>query len=78
MRTRNRPSPHLWAFAVLLVLDLACSSIKNTPGGRPPDNAFCDQIDFGAGSVWVCAASPALLAQQRELATKTKAAQVSK
>lgn len=74
MRTRTRFS----FLAVALLLCASCSSIKNTPGGRPPDNAFCDQIDFGAGSVWVCAASPALLDQQRQLAAKTKAAQVQK
>jgi hypothetical protein len=72
MRTRTRST----LAVALLALCAACSSIKNTPGGRPPDNAFCDQIDFGAGSVWVCAASPLLLDQQRQLAAKTKAAQV--
>jgi len=71
MQIRNRST-----LAVALLVLCACSSIKNTPGGRPPDSAFCDQIDFGAGSVWVCAGSPALLLQQRDLAAKTRTASV--
>lgn len=47
---------------------IGCSSIKNTPGSQPPPNSICDQIDFGLGPVWVCAASQAALDAQKNLA----------
>ena len=62
--------------AAALLCCVACSSIHNTPGSRPPGNSFCDQLDFGAGSVWVCASSPALLDQQRQIAARAKAGKV--
>lgn len=55
-------------FVIGLCGAIACANIKNTPGGQPPPNSICDQIDFGGGSVWVCAATQAALDAQKNLA----------
>ena len=73
MKTR-----HLTVLAFVALLVAACGNVKNTPGAKCPDNAICDQVDFGAGAVTVCVSTPAILAQVKQGAAELRASKAAK